>query len=635
MIMIPEVADDLSWMSGLLDAAQIPTGPAGELRIALRQAAIRAADPELKIAVFGETSSGKSTLLNAFLRRRILPSSALTTTRATLTIRRGDTTEVRASTLAGEDFSWPSTTVGPWLAGRFGECPRDIEQALRVLLTTGSADELASLELRFPRYLLDDQVALIDTPGFSVPDAHHRERAVQAAQQADLALIVVPAVAAVSLTMGDFLTGPLSDHHDRCAFILTKMDLIDADEQIDVVQAVRRRLELLEIEVPVVLECAPELALRELASSQARDTPHLAEFEEVEAQIAALAADRRRGAMEATTLGLLGKLLTEVEQSAVDQGQRLAKANEEVSRLSLPDFANFLATWQKTGSQRLRTAIDRAFATYSSDWSQANLLSKIADAVSGDQIRDLNAAASRVSDIVRDHLESDTESLVDDLTSGAADCLDEYAADLARDFQGQFSVLAGLAQAESPIKVRSLPSTVMSGPDLSAVNDTLTALGATLTSTGNLRTGGGAVAGAIIGSIVFPGLGTVIGGFLGGLIGHRRPDAARAAFMTQARQVIDSARADLDEGIESARMSILAEARTQVEGLCRAYERECGTEIVRLTKAEARTRADLAAKIAAMQEIATEARRRRERVGRLRATTRPVAATGSPSSGRR
>jgi hypothetical protein len=355
----------------------------------------------------------------------------------------------------------------------------------------------------------------------------------------------------------------------------------------------------------------------------------------VEAEITTLAADRRRGAMEATVLGLLGKVLTAVEQSAVDQGQRLARANEDVSRLSLPDFDNFLITWQKNGHQRLGETIDHAFAAYNSQWSQANLLREVADAVSGDQIRNLNAAASRVSGVVRDHLESDAQSLVDVLTSRAADCLAEYAADLARDFQGQFRVLVGLAQAESPVIARSMPGIVLSGPDLSAVNDALTALGSTLTSTGGLRAGGGAVAGAVIGSIVFPGLGTLIGGFLGGLIGYRRPDAARAAFMAQARPVIDSARADLDEGIESARGSVQAEARAQVDALCRAYERECGSEIARLTKAEARTRADLAARISATQEIAAEARRRRERVARLRVTIRPVDATGSPTSRRR
>src|SRR5690606_8045857 len=121
--------------------------------------------------------------------------------------------------------------------------------------------------------LLGGDVTVIDTPGFSVTDAGHRELAEEAARQADVALVVVPAVAALSMTLVDFLTGPLRDHHDRCAFVLTKLDLLDEDEHPETVEVVTHRLRELGFAAPVLLPCAPGRALTDALAREARRRP--------------------------------------------------------------------------------------------------------------------------------------------------------------------------------------------------------------------------------------------------------------------------------------------------------------------------------------------------------------------------
>jgi len=299
---LPEITSDLRWIDELLEGDQIPKERRGDLRRAFMKVKTRANDPELRIAVLGETSSGKSTLLNAFLRQRVLPSSALVTTRAAITLRQGESPTLLIKTTQQEDISYPSAEFDSWCGRSFTAQSQNLEQALRLLLTTDAADLLKSVEMRSPHFFLGADIAIIDTPGFSVSDEGHRERAIAAISQADLALVVVPSVAAMSRTLVDFLTGPLADYHDRCVFVVTKIDLIADAERADVIGVVRERARMAGIADPVVLACAPAMALRELDCAP---SPYLAEFKRVEVEIAALAAERRRMAIKATALGLL------------------------------------------------------------------------------------------------------------------------------------------------------------------------------------------------------------------------------------------------------------------------------------------------------------------------------------------
>src|SRR5262249_5873714 len=147
--------------------------------------------------------------------------------------------------------------------------------------------------------------------------------------------------------------GPLRAHHERTVFLLTKSDLVDGDEIPDVIAAVRRRLRDVGIDAPVLLTCAPEAALRELAACG----PHLREFTAVERRIARLAAERRDAAISATLLGLLRELLSALEEMATAQQRRLSAVEEASRRLSLPDLPAFLNAWLTRTSARIDAAM--------------------------------------------------------------------------------------------------------------------------------------------------------------------------------------------------------------------------------------------------------------------------------------
>ncbi len=617
------VAGHLQWIRGLLDSLRLPAERRSALRHRLRAVEARTADAELRVAVFGEASSGKSTLLNAFLQRRLLPSSARVTTHTTTVLRYRDGAEGVVIRTADDDvLTWPSAALARWTGLRHTSRPGDLEHALERVLTTELAAQVRDLEVLSPVRLLGGDTAVLDTPGFSVTNRGHRELAVAAARQADLALVVVPAVAAMSMTLVEFLSGPLLDHQDRCAFVLTKIDLLDEDERAEVVEVVENRLKELGISDPVLLPCAPGQALKEITTPGVRgpDTEgHLGGFLAVEARIAELAAEKRQFAIAATVLGLLSELLSAVEESAESQRAELSRTERGLAALSLPDFPAFLDTWAQRTLDRAGSELSHAASAGIPTASRATLETKVADAVAGNKIGNMAEATGNVSRIVRLHLREEAERAVRTAADRAGELLTSGAEELARDFTTEYSALAGLAgEVWAAPEAPAVAATDLPAPDLSGVDRTLTGIGTQLTASDNWRTGGGAMAGALAGSLIAPGIGTVIGGALGALMGKRSLDAAREQFLERARPIIAAAHEEIGTLVSESLLRVRASVSDSIAALRRQYDAEWGAEIARLTAENDRRRAELAAGVAAMEEAADGARRRRKKVAALR-----------------
>ncbi|MFI8385897.1 dynamin family protein [Streptomyces sp. NPDC085540] len=624
------VSGHLRWIEGQLDDLGLPTERSDELRARLLAVQVRAADPRLRVAVFGEASSGKSTLLNAFLRRRLLPSSALVTTRTTTVLEHHEGAEgLMVRTVDGPLLEWPSAPFATWVGRGRESGPDTLERALQHVLTTALAEEVASLRVFSPVRLLGGGVTVIDTPGFNVTERGHRELAEAAARQADMALVVVPAVAALSLTLVDFLTGPLRDHHDRCVFVLTKLDLLDEDERSEAVAVVERRLRDLGCADPLLLPCSPGKALGEVEAVGVREpggsgrpggSGHLASFLEVEARIAQLAADSRRSAVAATTLGLLSELLSAVEETAEARRTALGRGERELATLTLPDFPAFLDTWAARTRHRAATELNPALSR-TSPQSRTTLEVKVGNAVAGEKINDLAGTAEEVSRLVRNHLRQDAQQAVRRAAKRAGEVLTTAAAELARDFATQYSALVDLAgetRTAPPVPPVVWPDPPV--PDMSDIDRALSAIGTQLTTSGKWRTGGGAMAGALAGGLVVPGIGAVVGGVLGALIGRRGPDATREQFLQQISPVIAAAHEEI--GALAACLPRVEESLTaSVAAIQRRYDDEWREEIARLTAAHEGRRAELAAGIAHAEETAASARRRRDEIAALRRHT--------------
>merc|ERR1712038_283786 len=113
---------------------------------------------QVKVVFIGRTSSGKSTLINALLGERVLPTGLGHTTSCFVQVE-------------GTTSRSPSLLVPLGEGGSLVETPVESLQSLVSALGSAKLDEHSLAVLRWPRArcpLLDDDVVLVDSPGIDV-----------------------------------------------------------------------------------------------------------------------------------------------------------------------------------------------------------------------------------------------------------------------------------------------------------------------------------------------------------------------------------------------------------------------------------------------------------------------------------
>jgi hypothetical protein len=105
----------------------------------------------LRVAIAGRVKAGKSTMLNALVGERLAPTDAGECTRIVSWYRRGQSYEVRARLVDGQERAIPFQRG---------------DGALQIELGGLTEREIAALEVRWPASTLE-QLTLIDTPGLA------------------------------------------------------------------------------------------------------------------------------------------------------------------------------------------------------------------------------------------------------------------------------------------------------------------------------------------------------------------------------------------------------------------------------------------------------------------------------------
>lgn len=284
----------------------------------------QAAAAELRLAVLGEFSSGKSSLINAFLRDAVLPAAAR------------ESTVVPTDIVPGHRFSvgLRLEPEGRWLdvdrdrALWRAELPELSGLDARAVLAALTADAapaggVHALRVTHPSRGLGPGIVIVDTPGIAGRDDDRTAGAVAGARdRADLVLVVVPANAAFSRTLTDLLTGPLGGCRDRFLFAVTKMDQLDADERKRFVRSVHRSLvtDMGLPSCPLVFTVAPAVLP---GWRRGGDVDWAAGFADGEDFLRGHLAGRRPPPTAAPDPGLLADLLHAVDRE-------VARARQEV-----------------------------------------------------------------------------------------------------------------------------------------------------------------------------------------------------------------------------------------------------------------------------------------------------------------
>lgn len=205
----------------------------------------RVSDSKFYLAVVGEFSSGKSTFINALLRKRLLKEAVKpTTAAATFIEKKGDVLKIEVvfdDNCKFQAIENNKLHLCDYLQGNFGFICNTLKDLIDGLTSVQEiAIHVKELHIDIPDANIPSGVVLIDTPGFNPGDAvlgNHFEVTKSIVENvADMALILMPSEQTMSASLQNFMQNSLSQYLHRCKFIITKGDNLIPSER-DVVVA--------------------------------------------------------------------------------------------------------------------------------------------------------------------------------------------------------------------------------------------------------------------------------------------------------------------------------------------------------------------------------------------------------------
>lgn len=176
--------------------------------------------PKLVMAVMGEFSAGKSTLINAILGEPILTAKVKPTTAILTFIRYGKRPSASVFLPSGASKQVRPDELEPYLTGNI---------------------DVARVELAFPNPLLRQGLVIIDTPGSNVDNPAHVQRARDAISEANCCMFVFDGKQPFSRSSAEYLD-EVRRNIFKFVFVMTKADELDDDEVEDAREYARSQI---------------------------------------------------------------------------------------------------------------------------------------------------------------------------------------------------------------------------------------------------------------------------------------------------------------------------------------------------------------------------------------------------------
>jgi GTP-binding protein EngB required for normal cell division len=181
---------------------------------------------EIGVAVLGRFKAGKSSFLNHFIRRGILPVGVVPVTAVVTRIRYGARVEARVHHRDGRHGEIPLDRIGSYISEK--ENPENAKQV-----------DLITVEL--PELRRFRGLNFVDTPGLESALAHNTQTSLGWLPNVGLALVAVSVDPPLSQRDIDLLRS-LYRYTPKVGVLLTKADLLSEQELAEVVEYVRAQL---------------------------------------------------------------------------------------------------------------------------------------------------------------------------------------------------------------------------------------------------------------------------------------------------------------------------------------------------------------------------------------------------------
>ena len=263
----------------------------------------------LRVLVVGEAKRGKSTLVNALLRRDVLPSGVTPLTAVTTTVRYGDDERAEVRFLDGHDEKHPLAMLSDLVTERGNP---------------GNRRRIADVTVYVAAPMLADGVELVDTPGTGSVFEWDTQAAHEALRSMDAAVFVLTADPPVSASERDLLE-QVARLSVRTFVVLNKADHLDEPGLAEALEFTQRVLGEAGHPGPVY----PMSARAGLGDADAG-------FAAFEADFTAYLSARGKSDLQASAIAqarrIAGSLLDEVAVTRRVAGMRAGDAADRVRR---------------------------------------------------------------------------------------------------------------------------------------------------------------------------------------------------------------------------------------------------------------------------------------------------------------
>lgn len=338
------ISDCIETVGNIISELSIDERKITEFRIQYEKLSLRSRDPNFYLSAIGDFSSGKSTLINTLIKRKLLKVAHTATTAVPTYIYRGKSNRVivKAKCDDGQQYDITLETDVSKFEKKFGiELPQQINEKISLL----TADKKLSLRIKevcieLPDDELVNGLCIIDTPGIN-PGADYTGNHAEVTKYilneiADAIIVLFPADQAYTQSFETFLKDNAEYFMKDAIFVVTMMDRVDEDERDNVLNFVKTNLSNnFRLKSPQVLSCSAMLS--------GRDPYWTNNFAEFEQRLMDKLAKNRQRIVTERLIKLSKELLNSIQSEILSQKNSFEKRLSVLQNHSVPNLISVLA----------------------------------------------------------------------------------------------------------------------------------------------------------------------------------------------------------------------------------------------------------------------------------------------------
>ncbi|HPS31121.1 MAG TPA: dynamin family protein [bacterium] len=487
----------------------------------------RIKDPILYVGLVGEFSSGKSTLVNAWLDNKdLLKTDILQGTTAAPTVikysqdAKIDTLLKNGEWIYSKEFSPEKFST------------KVIEFFHKITAKEEYSKDIKLVSLSYPYHLLKENVALIDTPGANADNPRHSQVTGWSVEQiCDVAIVIIPADIPFSDSLSSFLKDHLSGSLGKCVFIVTKIDTVRSrrgQKSVEIeklLSTIKKRIEIqLEIKVSEVIPFCPQIYLNSLdksdeASSLSEEESELLsnQFVENKLKLFEVLKEKRAEFLFMTCSVIIEKLSDELKELLEDKKKKYQLEHKKIIDNILPDLDDWMNNKRVEYEKKLKSDVHNESLRWCEEYlieAKRNRKESLIKEIK--KIEDKNTLESYMNEQVPNYFNNEFQTVIKNDFKNYSRIYLKNKKRIFQEFGNDFSnIYRNLSQLniESTVKVGSMKfESINADASIKEVSKGIN-------NTENMAIGGGAGVGAFLGTLIFPGFGTVAGALLGAFLG--------------------------------------------------------------------------------------------------------------------